>query len=181
MVVAFWVSATASCCCVARPVPGSIAAAGLPCHWRYSLVLRYSLSGRARQGNEACKHGSKCQHVLRHMVRKSAAEKVLIPRAVPSAASKPQSPSLDVSGENDPLYKKNPASLFSTVKRKYPCRDTYLQIMAGGMWPIILFCGGRSVQGLTQKAWPKSPPNQRVQYEQVGARATLQIVSGSFS
>lgn len=39
------------------------------------------------------------------MVRKSAAEKKLIARAV-AAASNPQSLFLDVSGENNALYKK---------------------------------------------------------------------------
>jgi len=71
------------------------------------------------------------------MVRKSAAGKKLIPRALLSAAaSNLQSSFLEVSGESDPLYKKknkNASFLVSTIKRKYPCRDTSVQIMARGM------------------------------------------------
>lgn len=40
-----------------------------------------------------------------HGKKKDVRKKKLIPRAVPFSASNPQSP-LDVSGENDPLYKK---------------------------------------------------------------------------
>lgn len=37
--------------------------------------------------------------------------------------------------------------------------------MAGGTWPIVLFHRGRSVQGPSQKAWPKSPHNPRTPTE----------------
>lgn len=60
-----------------------------------------------------------------------------------------------------PTLQTNATSLFSTVKRKHPCRDACILIVAGGMWPIILFHRGRSLQGLSQKAWPMSPRIQR--------------------
>lgn len=94
-----------------------------------------------------------------------------------------QSCFFDVPGENDPFYKKDGTSLFSTVKRKYPFRDISMQLMAGGMWPV--FHGGRSVQWSSQVNLAQVPSQLKkpnwVQCEQVRTRATLQITLESFS
>lgn len=73
--------------------------------------------------------------MLQHVGRKVQQKKEkLVSRAVPSAAaSDHQSSFFDVPGENDLFYKKKDGtSLFSAVKREYPLKDIYIQVMGGG-------------------------------------------------
>lgn len=59
----------------------------------------------------------------------------LVPRAVPSAAA-----SLMFQEKTAHSAKQDGTSLFSAVKRKYPFKDIYIQVMAGGKWPTFQKC-----------------------------------------
>lgn len=145
IVIALWLGAPANCSSLACSMPSSIAAAGPSFHWDYSLAQHSRLLWKSSA--EKWSLGTQIQvavHPATHG-KESAAEKSLFPELflllllqIIRAAS------LMFQEKMTHSTKKDAASLFSTVKRKYPFRDIYIQLMAGEMWP--LFHGGRSVQ-----------------------------------
>lgn len=176
-------------------MPGSIAAAGSSFHWNDSPVQHSGLlwKSSAEKGSLETQIQVAAHPAARGKKsaagKKASSQSFSFCRCFKSSelilgCSRRKGKSRRNSIKKKKKKHKDGASLFSSVKRKYPFGDIYIQVMAGGKWPV--FCGGRSVHWWS--AWPKSPHNSQIHKEaqlssvwtQITTWGTLQIISGSF-
>lgn len=160
-------------------MPGSVAAAGSSFHWNYSPVqhsrlLWKSLCREGKPRNTDPSGSTSCSTWQEKCSGKKKAHFQSCSFCCCFTSSEPLLPCSrrKWKSRRNSTKKKDDASLFSRVKRKYLFTDIYKQVMAGGKWPWRQKCA----MVITGEPGPSPLTIKKAQL-----RATLQIISGNFN